>query len=182
MDENLANELENILKLPTEDAQEKAIGKIMFYLLTLPSVDGKYRHVLERFTDKALELLPSSTLPQQLMKKFLLPNQRKKRVFFSSESICQLKSAEKTSQEAKEQELREKCSLSINNTDPSRQFIPRKCFSEGMAFKTKIIPLISCNLKNSIEPKLMFTDKKFTKITLDLSQILNDPKCLENLI
>jgi len=182
MDENLANELENILKMENVELQEKSMTKIMFYLLTLPTLDNAYRPLLERFITRAFEILPSSTLPQQLSKKFSILNPRKKRVSFSSFTVLNLNPIDKMSREGKDQQLREHSSLSINNTDPLKKFSPRPCFIEGLEFKTKIIPLIPVNLGNCIKPELAFSEVKFTKLKLDLEQILNDPLCLESLI
>lgn len=178
MDEHLAKELEDILNIENKELQEKSMAKIIFYLLTLPPPSAELTGLLKAFTKKAFEILPSSNLPYQLAKNCSFSNMKKKRVSFSSTSFVEIKTTNKLSREGELQKIRESNTLSLNNTDLATKFVPRDGIIQGLSFDRVNVPLLNFS-NNKFNPELHQATKKFTKVKIELSQILSDPAVLE---
>lgn len=179
MDEALEREIAVILATEDEDTQIKCITRVMFYLLTLPVPPRAYYPTMERFIQRAFEVLPSSSLPQQLAKKLGVGKCRRKVVSFSTPIFFDLRPSERLSNEGRIQQARESGSLGITNTDSLRRFNPRDHFTEGTDIQTRYISLLPRSLSNAFKPKPNASAKCSAKPSISLGEVLQNPSIME---
>lgn len=182
MDDNLKVEIESILQMKDLEAQKNAAYNISVYLLTLPPPPKEYNDLLLQFLDKIFEILPSSSIPNQLKTKLGINRIRQRRISFSGHKTHILPKLQQMSNEGREQQMREMNTLSITSTDTQRKFIPKQMFISGLECNTKVIKLIIYNLENNgifnMNEKF---PKKFSKPKISMEKILQNPEILRDL-
>lgn len=187
MDSELQREMEHILSLEEDtEMQSKSLTKVLVYLLSMNSLGDSNYSLLKRFIAKAYEILPSSSLPQQLARKLDLPIERKRSVSFSTSSFHRLESDKLLSAEGEEQKSREANSImSITNVDVNRKFTPRMALVPGFKNNVKETSIMQGLLINSYTPSAGNLKKDFKRILIpkiSIQQILANPGIVRKLI
>lgn len=153
MDEKLKLDMEHVLTLNDDvEFQAKSISKILVYLNTMTLPDPSNHSLLKRFLIKAFEVLPSSSLPQQLSIKLNIPIERKRSISFTNSYVHRLFKSSTLSKEGEEQLQRESGILCINNIDVHRKFHPIHKTVPGLKCITSNISIVEGLLVNSFNP------------------------------
>jgi len=181
MDENLTAEIESILRTEDLNQQRNSAHKIAVYLLTLPVPSAEHLKLLERFVDKILEILPSSSLPHQLAAKLGMERKRARVVSFSEAQVHIMEDTSMQSAEGRAQEQREAKGLSLQNTDTQRKFVPRQLFTDGLPYNTKKLSRIPSDLKNRVSMAATGVAVRLSRPNVSVESILKDPSALRRL-
>jgi hypothetical protein len=179
MDAELIAELTKIMKMTDQEDCKRATIRLIYYMLTIPMPSHEHIPLIAQFLTHSISLLPSSSLPSQLAKKFGIPFVKKKKVSFSSAEVFNIDPNRFSSREAKTQKQRESTTLSIYNTDLFKKFRPKVSFQRGLKFETKEIPLQDLSLCNAYTGVLHSKKKNTVDIPFNLEDIIKNPKVLD---
>lgn len=200
MDQELLREIEHILTLDEDlETQKKSLSKVLVYLLTISSPEASHNPLIKKFLSRAFEILPSSSLPQQLAKKLEINVPRKRSISFTTSNIHRLPKQQILSAEGEEQNRRETVIMGMVNLDIHRKFIPTNKITPGLrnttanisitesllvnTFNPKTVNINSCNMKKDTDLKMLKSqNQEITLPNISVDEIIKNPTILKSFI
>ena len=192
MDNELILEIEHILSLDDDvELQRKSLSKVLVYLLSITLPNGSQNPLIRRFLAKAFEILPSSSLPNQLAKKLEIRIPRKRSITFTTSQYQKLPKQQNLSAEGEEQRRRESGLLSISNIDIHRKFIPVNKIVPGLRNTTTNITITESLLSNSLNSNKLLVgenlggrrhDREISLPKISINEIIKNPSILKSFL
>ncbi|KAI4292859.1 hypothetical protein PAPHI01_2133 [Pancytospora philotis] len=178
MDQDVAHELETIMRMDDHGDCQKSTARLLHYISTLAQIEPRYVQTLQRFVNHAFAVLPASSLPAAVAQKFGLAVNRRRRVSFGEAAVFEIRTSG-LSAEGERQRLREESSLRLVNTDPARKFRPKPFFENGVAGTTAMVPLCNMNVDNGWKGCTARSTFKIPPRALSIDKIIANPKLLD---
>ncbi|KAI5151423.1 hypothetical protein ENBRE01_2128 [Enteropsectra breve] len=183
MDENLNSEIHSIMQMKSEEAAKLPTVRILGYILRFSPTDIVNNGLLRSFLEYAFRILPGSSLPFEVMQKFGIRIQKRRKVSFDSKSIVKsVLPGAFLSEEGKRQQQREKSIIPLFNVNASKRYSPKMNLEYGRPFKTNDVTIYNSSVKNTFCPDISKTRADIPKVCLELKNIIENPQIVNDMI